>query len=224
MIQEKKYLMLFPVILLALTFIISGKYMIADIYKEKTLYKLNQWEKYESQINLNSWNQTEKNISKAILLDPDNPGYYLIMGHIEQWKVKLISNKQEQAKQFRQALSYYHKTTLMRPTWPYAWSNMFIVMAKLGEIDNDFWFAVDNSIKMGEWEEDIHLDVVDVGLNIWNDINLARRKVIINSIYIAAQTNPVELFAILKKYNQEKLICFKKENKLVRDMCSKNNL
>ena len=72
--------------------------------------------------------------------------------------------------QWAKGREQYASAVLMRPTSPYSWANLAWTKYYLGQVDAEFYHALDVAIRLGPWEPEVQFVVVDLGLALWEEM------------------------------------------------------
>ena len=127
----------------------------------------------------------------------------------------------------REAYTHYKKAISLRPTWPYAWVNLALVKYRLGETDDEFYYALHKADELGPWEPGVQRVIVDIGLHYWNSLSSDERKFVLNiiekSLKHTARKHSIDVLDLTKRYGKLELMCLIHEDiDYVYEYCMKN--
>lgn len=116
---------------------------------------------------LREWEESFAELAQARKLDPRNPQLAEQLGQLYLAGVK---NGSEVTAFGSRAIEPFVEAVAMRPSSPYAWANLAWAKYYSGQVDKVFYAALANAARLGPWEKEIQLIVVDLGLALWNDL------------------------------------------------------
>jgi hypothetical protein len=67
----------------------------------------------------------------------------------------------------RQSLAQYREAAAMRPGSPYVWSGIALLKLRLGDLDFEFYNALERAGRLGPWEPQVQIAMIDAGLAAW---------------------------------------------------------
>ena len=76
----------------------------------------------------------------------------------------------------------FRRAAAMRPGSPYAWSNLALVKFRLGEMDYEFYGALERAARFGPWEPAVQLALADIGLAGWRRLALPGKLAVLGAI------------------------------------------
>ncbi len=169
------------------------------------------WESDVSTLNNAEWTIAYDSVSKAVSQDSLNPELLTIMANVQEWKIYLDEEDEENNHYLSLALKNYRKAAELRPAWPYAWSQISLVKYRMGEIDQELQQAIENATNTGPWEPGVQQITAEVGLGVWGELDFAMKKIIVRNIERGITMQPILMLNILKKYGQLKMVCYQKK-------------
>ena len=218
-----RYLLVIPCLILIGLIITAGFRGMADINVQSARRSLVSWESDVSTLNNTEWTIAYDSVSKAVSQDPLNPELLTIMANVQEWKIYLDKDDEENNYYLSLALKNYRKAAELRPAWPYSWSQISLVKYRMGEIDQELQQAIENATKTGPWEPGVQQIIAEVGLGVWRELDFAMRKIIVRNIDRGITMQPILMLNILKKYGQLKMVCYqKKKDPAITKFCEKS--
>lgn len=218
-----RYLLVIPCLILIGLIITAGFRGLADVNVQSARRSLVLWESDVNALNNKEWTIAYDSVSKAVSQDPLNPELLTIMANVQEWKIYLDKDDEENNYYLSLALKNYRKAAELRPAWPYSWSQISLVKYRMGEIDQELQQAIENATKTGPWEPGVQQIIAEVGLGVWRELDFAMRKIIVQNIDRGITMQPILMLNILKKYGQLKMVCYQKEkDPVIKKFCEKS--
>lgn len=110
----------------------------------------------------------EQALREALALDDGNPHYVEQFARTQELKgLARPARDAEQRRLFRQAAAALRLAARQRPGSPYTWADLARVKLRLGELDWEFYGALERANRLGPWEPAVQLATLDVGLSAW---------------------------------------------------------
>ena len=134
-------------------------------------------------------------INTASRLDPENPNYREDRARLDYLEAERLEGVRK-AELLEDALSQIRKAIRLRPVSPYGWSILMQVKMSLGEIDPEFFDALDNASMLGPWEPEIQRAVADAGLNVWAMLTFSQKGKILDDIKRGMKRQSAEMIRI----------------------------
>ncbi len=218
-----RYLLIIPCLILIGLIITAGFRGLADINVQSARRSLVLWESDVNTLNNTEWTIAYDSVSKAVSQDPLNPELLTLMANVQEWKIYLDKDDDENNHYLSLALKNYRKAAELRPAWPYTWSQISLVKYRMGEIDQELQQAIENATKTGPWEPGVQQIIAEVGLGVWEELDFAMREIIVRNIDRGITMQPILMLNILKKYGQLKMVCYqKKKDPVITKFCEKS--
>jgi len=218
-----RYLLIIPCLILIGLIMTAGFRGLADVNVQSTRRSLVLWESDVNTLNNTEWTIAYDSVSKAVSQDPLNPELLTLMANVQEWKIYLDKDDEENNHYLSLALKNYRKAAELRPAWPYSWSQISLVKYRMGEIDQELQQAIENATKTGPWEPGVQQIIAEVGLSVWEELDFATKEIIVRNIDRGVTMQPILMLDILKKYGQLKMVCYqKKKDPIIRKFCEKS--
>ncbi len=221
--MTRRHLLIIPCLILIGLIITAGFRGLADVNVQSTRRSLVLWGSDVNTLNNTEWTIAYDSVSKAVSQDPLNPELLTLMANVQEWKIYLDKDDEENNHYLSLALKNYRKAAELRPAWPYAWSQISLVKYRMGEIDQELQQAIENATNTGPWEPGVQQITAEVGLGVWQELDFAMKKIIVRNIDRGITMQPILMLNILKKYGQLKMVCYqKKKDSVIRKFCEKS--
>lgn len=207
---------------------IAGNWSLADIYARPSIITLEKWRSDKIELNDDDWDELRANLSNALEHDPDNPKIHEYLALAIEGRYAYIAPEDEEAMPSRrEAYTHYKKAISVRPTWPYAWVNLALVKYRLGETDDEFYYALHKADELGAWEPGVQRVIVDIGLHYWNSLSRDEREFVLQiidkSLKHSIRQHSVDVLDLTKRYGKLELMCLIHEDiGFVNEYCMKN--
>ncbi|WP_315983495.1 hypothetical protein [Aliamphritea spongicola] len=108
-----------------------------------------------------------------------------------------------------QSLDLYRQASTLRPHWPYSWAGLALSKAKLSQMDEELFQAIDNSVLYGPWENAVNISIAEAGLLSWRYLPQAQQEAVLANIDRGLKRNYKEIRNIATQVNQTALLCDK---------------
>jgi len=205
----KNTLLLIAIVVLAYLISLSFKAGLADVFASQATRQLVLWTKIKQMPTEAQWQFAFRNIERAYNLQPWHADYFEILGRVLEWRA-LMSEPQahEQAIQARrQALLYFTKAIVRRPSWSYAWASLALTKQRLNELDGDFVHAVTQAIRFGAHDSKVQLMIANVGLAAWRKLDHHLQVQVMQMVANGMQRWPTEIVAVARHHLMLGLVC-----------------
>jgi len=223
MVMKFRYLLIIPCLILIGLIVTAGFRGLADINVQSARRSLMSWESDVSTLNQTEWAIAYEDVSRAVSQDPLNPELLTFLANVQEWKVYLDEDDEENNHYLNLALKNYRKAAELRPAWPYTWTHISLVKYRMGEIDQELQQAIDNATKTGPWEPGVQKVIAEVGLGVWEELDVDMRETIVRNIHRGITMQPILMLDILKKYGQLRMVCHEKSLAADVELYCKNN-
>lgn len=131
-----------------------------------------------------------KSVDTMLSLHGHFPHYLNVAAKVSEWQA--FSHNDDKAiyqTSLLQALEYYQRSSQLRSHWPLTWVFMANIKANLNELDDDFYYYIEQSIKYGPYTNEVNLQVAKLQLLYWGKLDKLPRKVGLEQIKRALLNN-----------------------------------
>lgn len=139
--------------------------------------------------------------------EPGNPDIPEQLGGLYALKVRDGSAGGVTGNQGANALEQFSSAVAMRPSSPYAWANLARIKYAQGQVDDVFYRALDNAMRLGPWEREVQFTVVDLGFALWDKAPTALRPQILSVVQNGLTRDAAQILAIAQKRGRLAEVC-----------------
>ena len=102
------------------------------------------------------------------MLEPSNPHYVEQVARLRELQaLRLEARDPTKREALRQSLAQYREAAAMRPGSPYVWANIAMLKTRLNDMDFEFYGALERAGRLGPWEPQVQIAMVDIGMATW---------------------------------------------------------
>lgn len=105
------------------------------------------------------------------------------------------------------AVQYFREALVRRPTSPYTWANLAQAKYQAGQVDAEFYAALQQADRTGPWEPWVRARVVDLGLALWNEGPPGLRERTVAALERGILRDSAEMMKLLSKRGRLSQIC-----------------
>ena len=207
---------------------IAGSWSLADIYASSSIKVLERWRSDKITLNDDDWDKLRADLSYALKHDPDNPDIHEYLALAIEGRFADIAPENNQAMSSRrEAYAHYKKSISIRPTSPFAWVNLALVKFRLGETDDEFYYALHKADELGPWEPGVQRVIVDIRLYYWNSLSPDEKKFVLHiidkSLNHVIRKHSMDVLKLAKHYGALQTVCLiHKDIDYVGEYCVRN--
>jgi hypothetical protein len=207
---------------------VAGTWSLADMNAGPSVIILEKWRSDKINLNEEDWDKLREDLSYALKHDSNNPDIHEYLALAIEGRYASFAPENNEAMPFRrEAYVHYKKSISIRPSWAYAWVNLALVKYRMGETDNEFYYALHKADELGSWEPGIQRVIIDIGLNYWKSQSRAEKKFVLNiidkSLNHSNRTHSMSVLDLSKRYGVLQLVCLiHEEIEYVNQYCKRN--
>lgn len=161
------------------------------------------------------WDAARATLERAAVLAPSNPLYVEELGRLfEQRAVQAFPRApsarvlpEEARALLERSRAQFRRAAAMRPGSPYAWSSLALVKFRLGEMDFEFYGALDRAARFGPWEPAVQLALADIGLAGWRWLALPGKLAVLGAIERGMLRQSQEIGRLAKLHPDSAAFC-----------------
>ena len=146
----------------------SGKRFLADASRAEVRYYVDRARAGTLKLDAARLDQLRAQLGRAIALDPGNPRIDFEMGNL-MYFYPGNANLIDPAVRARYAEVRDHnaRAAQLHPTYELAWGNLAHSRYMLGQIDGEFFSAMELALRYGPWNQDSQMNAIRVGIAAW---------------------------------------------------------
>lgn len=105
---------------------------------------------------------------QALAFEPSNPHFVEQAARLQELRVLGLQSRDPALRDgLRQSLARYREAAAMRPGSPYVWASIAMLKVRLNDMDFEFYGALERAGRLGPWEPQVQIAMIDVGLATW---------------------------------------------------------
>jgi len=122
-------------------------------------------------------------LRQALVLEPSNPLYVEQTARLQELRALQMRRGDPAANETLQlSLAQYRDAVLMRPGSPYVWASIAMLKARLDLLDFEFYRALERAGRLGPWEPQVQIAMIDVGLATWPVLARTGRDAVLGAL------------------------------------------
>ena len=107
-------------------------------------------------------------VREALSLEPSNPHFVEQSARLRELRALGLRPRDAALREgLRQSLAQYREAAAMRPGSPYVWASIAMLKVRLNDMDFEFYGALERAGRLGPWEPQVQIAMIDVGLATW---------------------------------------------------------
>ena len=105
---------------------------------------------------------------EALSFEPDNPHFVEQAARLHELRALALPPRDPGIRDgLRQSLAQYREAAAMRPGSPYVWASIAMLKVRLNDMDFEFYGALERAGRLGPWEPQVQIAMIDVGMATW---------------------------------------------------------
>lgn len=146
-------------------------------------------------------------LTATLARTPDDPTLNEHLGVALELRAAGFPPGSDRRRYLAEALVYFRKAAVLRPTSPYTWGNILVAKYRLGQIDAEFFGAMHHALDFGPGEPAVQLIVADTGLGAWDGLDSGLRARVTENLQRTAVRQTDALARIATKQRRIELVC-----------------
>lgn len=197
--------------LLTITYF-AGRRGLADVVAQEPRYEIERWQIGKSAPDSVRLNSLQAELHKAWNLDPGNPNLLDDLGRFHAARVARDQPHDMEAREARQkSLTYFRQALELRPTSGHTYANVALSKFRLGEIDQEFTWSMEQALHRSPWEPQVQLIAIELGIASWQALSDSTRQKLRQAIRSQGQwklaNQKPQLLSLFKRYRRSDLNC-----------------
>jgi hypothetical protein len=146
--------------------------------------------------------EARTSLREALDFEPSNPLY------VEQFaRTQEMTASPASPAALAESLARWREAALMRPGSPYAWASIALLKLRLGELDAEFYGALERAAQFGPWEPQVQIAIADAGLAAWRRLAPPAKALVIADLERALLRQAPEVRRIATAHRTLPLVC-----------------
>jgi tetratricopeptide (TPR) repeat protein len=192
--------------LCALSFL-AARQTLSDMYAHTAALEIEAWSRPGFRREADALPQAIAKLERALTISPNNAWALELMGAMRFEAVRNATDPQEAVAAARASRDSFRRALWQRPTAAQTWVNVALAKQSLGELDGEYFAALEQSVRYGPWEPAVLLLGLQTGLGAWDQTSPAQRELILGMRDRAAQRDAASVNRIARDYNRPDLAC-----------------
>lgn len=107
-------------------------------------------------------------VRQALQFEPSNPGFVEQSARLRELRaLGLPAGDPGIREGLRQSLAQFREAAVMRPGSPFVWASIAMLKVRLNDMDFELYGALERAARLGPWEPQVQIAIIDVGLAAW---------------------------------------------------------
>ena len=148
-------------------------------------------------------------VDHALEWDPTNPLLLEARGRITDSRSQVMSVESSSDENMRSALDDFSRSTRLMPSSPWAWRNIALMKARLGEYDQELEQYLLQAHTLAPESIKMHYTMVEIGLAGWGAFSSSMRQQVVASIHELLQYSNSHkvLIEFAERFRKKKILC-----------------
>jgi len=193
-------------VLCGLSFLAASQ-ALSDFYTHTAALEIEAWSRPGFRREADALPQVIERLGRALAIAPDNARALEFMGAMQFETIRGATDPQAAVAAARASRDSFRRALWLQPTASQTWVNLALAKQSLGEIDGEFFTALEQSVRYGPWEPPVLLLGLQVGVGAWDRASPAQRELIFGMRDRAARRDVASVNRIARDYNRPDLAC-----------------
>ena len=107
-------------------------------------------------------------VNQALVYEPSNPMFVEQSARLQELRALALPAGDPGIREgLRRSLAQYRDAAAMRPGSPYVWASIAMLKVRLNDMDFELYGALERAGRLGPWESQVQITMIDVGLATW---------------------------------------------------------
>lgn len=177
------------ILVLALVFIMAGRYGVAELFAMSANGEMASWAKSKRSPTPEESQLVVNRFEWAIVLADLNPAHHEGLSRVEFTRaLQLQASDPLRLTYLESARLQIHRAIALRPISAISWTNLLVIKRELHEYDVEFRHALHRAVELGPWEPELLPQLADVGLSAWS-VMPAEEQALIGQVFERGMQN-----------------------------------
>ena len=156
-------------------------------------------------------------VRQALALEPSNPHFVEQSARLQELRALGLPSRDPALRDgLRQSLAQYREAAAMRPGSPYVWASIAMLKVRLNDMDFEFYGALERAGRLGPWEPQVQIAMIDVGLATWRWLARPGKDWVLDALERGLLRQAVEVRRIAAVHGTLPAICADAAGRLPR--------
>lgn len=203
----KRRLAMLPIAVLCGLACLAARQTVSDVYTLTVALDVGSWQRPGVKRDADAVPQVLARLSRALAIVPENDWALEFHGAMQFETMRAATDPEVAIAAAGASRDSFRQILQLRPTSHVGWINLAAAKQSLGEIDNQFFAALERSARHGPWEPPALLLGLQLGLGAWDRATPAQRETILQIRDRAVQRDVGSVNRIAKDYSRPELAC-----------------
>jgi len=178
-----------------------------DLYGYKVRYATSQWQERSELPSLAEVVQAMEDADAALGWETDNPEYKELKARVLYYRALINGPDSAGVADIREAALLHRDAIELRPRWPYSWANLVLMKAHLGEVDDEYQYALEQAIRFGPWEQSVHISLTHAAVLSWSSLSKEQKSLYAGNIERGLVRDFRAMRTTLDAYQKRSVVC-----------------
>ena len=186
---------------------LAARQTLSDFYTHTAALEIEAWSRPTFQRDADALPQVIERLERALAIAPHNAWALEFIGPMRFETMRRATDPLAAVAAARESHASFRRALQQRPTASQTWVNLALAKQSLGEIDAEFFTALEQSARHGPWEPPVLLLGLQLGLGAWDRASPAQREGILQMRDRAVRRDPGAVNRIARDYSRPELAC-----------------
>jgi hypothetical protein len=150
----------------------------------------------------------QASVRQALEFEPSNPMFVEQSARLQELRALGLPARDPGIRDgLRQSLAQYREAAAMRPGSPYVWASIAMLKVRLNDMDAEFYGALERAGRLGPWEPQVQIAMIDVGLATWPWLARAGREWVLGALERGLKRQEAEIRRIAAVHGTLPQVC-----------------
>jgi hypothetical protein len=156
-------------------------------------------------------------VREALAFEPSNPHFVEQSARLQELRALGLQRGDPAMREgLRQSLAQYREAAAMRPGSPYVWASIAMLKLRLNDMDFEFYGALERAGRLGPWEPQVQIAMIDIGLTAWMWLARPGKDLVLGALERGLLREASEIRRIAAVHGTLPQVCEEAGNRLPR--------
>ncbi len=147
-------------------------------------------------------------VRQALEFEPSNPMFVEQSARLQELRALGLPARDPGIREgLRNSLAQYREAAALRPGSPYVWAAMAMLKVRLNDMDYEFYGALERAGRLGPWEPQVQIAMIDVGMATWPWLAKPGREWVLGALERGLQRQGPEIRRIAAVHGSLPQVC-----------------